>query len=78
MSFIFFFIDVGGTTDITVQKVERDGKLSQLRTASGGNWGGNCVNNSFFEDLTKSLGQKVFSEIRNHKLRRLFLFEKPI
>lgn len=57
---VFFFIDVGGTTVITVQKVERDGKLSQLRKASGGNWDGNCVNNSFFEDLTKSLGQKVF------------------
>lgn len=59
----FLVLDLGGgTTDITVQKVERDGKLSQLRTASGGNWGGNCVNNSFFEDLTKSLGQKVFQK----------------
>lgn len=60
--FHFFFTDVGGTADITVQKVERDGKLSQLRKASGGSWGGNCVNNSFFQDLGKSLGEKVFQK----------------
>lgn len=64
MSFIFF-TDVGGTADITVQKVERDGKLSQLRKASGGSWGGNCVNNSFFQDLGKSLGEKVFQKFIN-------------
>lgn len=62
MSFFFFFIDVGGIIDIIVQKVERDGKLSQLCIVFGGNWGGNCVNNLFFEDLIKSFGQKVFQK----------------
>ena len=39
---------LGGTADITVQKVERDGKLSQQHIDTGGSWGGTCVNNAFF------------------------------
>ena len=53
---------LGGTADITVQKVERDGKLSQLHIATGGSWGGSCVNNAFFQDLTSTFGKQVFQE----------------
>ncbi|XP_061186757.1 heat shock 70 kDa protein 12A-like [Saccostrea echinata] len=59
----FLVLDLGGgKADITVQKVERDGKLSQLYAASGGSWGGSCVNNSFFQDLKKNLGDRVYQE----------------
>ncbi|XP_078339716.1 heat shock 70 kDa protein 12A-like [Crassostrea virginica] len=59
----FLVLDLGGgTADITVQKVERDGKLSQLHIATGGSWGGSCVNNAFFQDLTSTFGKQVFQE----------------
>lgn len=57
-----YFVDLGGTADITVQRVEKDGKLSQLHVATGGNWGGTCVNKSFFQDLIKHLGENAFQK----------------
>ncbi|XP_062583858.1 heat shock 70 kDa protein 12A-like [Saccostrea cucullata] len=72
----FLVLDLGGgMADITVQKVERDGKLSQLHAATGGSWGGSsCVNNSFFQDLMKNLGHKVYQEFMMKSIGDYFLF----
>ena len=41
----------GGTVDITVHEVKRDGTLEELDHASGGAWGGTYVDQSFREML---------------------------
>ncbi|XP_052760705.1 heat shock 70 kDa protein 12A-like isoform X2 [Mya arenaria] len=46
----------GGTVDITVHTVLENGKLKEMHTPSGGNWGGRRVDEAFEELLDATLG----------------------
>ncbi|KAL5012116.1 hypothetical protein ScPMuIL_010667 [Solemya velum] len=50
----------GGTIDITVHEVQKHGKLRELKSASGGNWGGTTVDATFQELLTDLVGHDVW------------------
>ena len=50
-------IFVGGTADITVHQLKRNGTIAELAPASGGLWGGLCIDQAF-----KDLLQDIFGE----------------
>ncbi|KAJ8297693.1 hypothetical protein KUTeg_024224, partial [Tegillarca granosa] len=60
----FLVLDVGGgTVDATVTKVSEDDKLEHLHEASGGEWGGQKVNeaiHSLFEDIFGTVAMGKF------------------
>ncbi|XP_062582369.1 heat shock 70 kDa protein 12A-like [Saccostrea cucullata] len=49
----------GGTADITVHQMKADGTLAELVPASGGAWGGTCVDQAFEDFLVELLGEDV-------------------
>ena len=51
--------------DITIHEVTKDKTLKELEKASGGDWGGTCVDNSFKEFLTSFVTEKVMEEFRS-------------
>ena len=50
-------IFVGGSADITVHQLKRNGTIAELAPASGGLWGGLCIDQAF-----KDLLQDIFGE----------------
>ena len=55
---------LGGTVDITVHEVTKDKTLKELEKASGGDWGGTCVDNSFEASLINVISSEVMDEFR--------------
>ena len=51
--------------DITVHEVTQDKTLKELEKASGGDWGGTCVDKSFKEFLTSLVSVEVMEEFRS-------------
>ena len=56
--------------DITVHEVMRDHKIKEILKANGGCWGGNTVDEAFYEMLTNIFGSSVM-----HKFRTEFVAE---
>lgn len=54
-SYVFVFI--GGTVDITVHEVLKDGNLRELLSANGGPWGGATVDEAFVDFLAQISSQ---------------------
>ena len=55
---------LGGTVDITVHEVTKDKTLKELEKASGGDWGGTCVDNCFKDTLVDVITLEVMNEFR--------------
>ena len=55
-SFLSPYVIVGGTVDITIHEVVEEGKLKLLNYASGGAWGGTCVDAAFEKFLRSIVG----------------------
>ncbi|XP_061183702.1 heat shock 70 kDa protein 12A-like isoform X2 [Saccostrea echinata] len=56
----YMVVDLGGgTADITVHQLKKDGTLAELVPASGGAWGGTCVDQAFQDFLVELLGEDV-------------------
>ncbi|XP_053391614.1 heat shock 70 kDa protein 12B-like [Mercenaria mercenaria] len=53
------FIRIGGTVDITVHEVQRDGTLTELHPPSGGPWGGTVVDKCIDEFLDELFGSET-------------------
>ncbi|XP_052722156.1 heat shock 70 kDa protein 12A-like isoform X2 [Crassostrea angulata] len=49
----------GGTADITIHQLKEDGSLAELVPASGGSWGGTCIDKALNDFLTKVFGETV-------------------
>ncbi|XP_053373617.1 heat shock 70 kDa protein 12A-like [Mercenaria mercenaria] len=61
----FMVIDLGGgTVDITVHKVQNDGKLHEVYPPSGGPWGGTLVDDHIYEFLENLFGRKVLEKLK--------------
>ncbi|XP_052798832.1 heat shock 70 kDa protein 12B-like [Mya arenaria] len=61
----YMVVDLGGgTADITVHEKLVDGRLRELHRASGGEWGGNRVEQSYIDCLTAMVGHEVMDEFR--------------
>lgn len=57
-SFVLF---KGGTADITIHQLKQDGTIAELVPASGGSWGGTCIDKAFNEFLTNLFGESVMN-----------------
>jgi molecular chaperone DnaK (HSP70) len=55
----------GGTVDITVHKMNRDGTLTELIAPSGGDWGSTNINQEFGCLLKNLIGRKHTKVISN-------------
>ncbi|XP_065932202.1 heat shock 70 kDa protein 12A-like [Magallana gigas] len=51
----------GGTADITIHQLKQDGTIAELVPASGGSWGGTCIDKAFNEFLTNLFGESVMN-----------------
>lgn len=59
----------GGTVDITIHEIQKDGKIRELELASGGPWGGTYVDKAFYRVLSEILGPEEFETYqREHAL----------
>jgi molecular chaperone DnaK (HSP70) len=59
------YIYLGGTVDITVHEVQRDGTLKELHSPSGGPWGGTIVDKEIDIFLDDLFGKGVMGEFRD-------------
>ncbi|XP_069130064.1 heat shock 70 kDa protein 12B-like [Argopecten irradians] len=50
----------GGTIDITIHEVQRDGSLKEIHKANGGDWGGTKVDHAFQVLLSGIIGNGAF------------------
>ncbi|XP_062593151.1 heat shock 70 kDa protein 12A-like [Saccostrea cucullata] len=61
----FIVLDAGGgTIDMAIQEVTKDGKLQEIDRAQGGDWGGIYVDAQFKEMLEKIVSKSVFEDFR--------------
>ncbi|KAL3863755.1 hypothetical protein ACJMK2_005492 [Sinanodonta woodiana] len=58
----------GGTADITCHEIQEDGNLAELHQATGGDYGGNNVDDEFRQFLTKTFGTNVMSQFKDQYL----------
>ncbi|KAK3577016.1 hypothetical protein CHS0354_003079 [Potamilus streckersoni] len=64
----YMVVDLGGgTIDIAVHEIRQDGSMGKLYKASGGPWGGTCVDEMFLNFIGKIVGQDVLKTfVRKH------------
>ncbi|XP_053372779.1 heat shock 70 kDa protein 12A-like [Mercenaria mercenaria] len=55
----------GGTIDITVQEVQSQYTLREVRAANGGDWGGTMVDKAFENFLIDLVGETVFTTFKH-------------
>ena len=58
----------GGTVDVSVHEKNLDGTLKELHRASGGPWGGTCVDNNFIVWLTTLCGVKAMEKLKREAM----------
>ncbi|CAH1263874.1 HSPA12A [Branchiostoma lanceolatum] len=54
----------GGTVDITVHGISENGKVKEVATASGGDWGGTKVDEEFLKLLDKIFGADIMARYK--------------
>ncbi|XP_061164032.1 heat shock 70 kDa protein 12B-like [Saccostrea echinata] len=54
----------GGTVDITLHEIQKDGRIRELEQATGGPWGGTFVDEAFYSVLSDVLGREEFERYR--------------
>ncbi|XP_069138869.1 heat shock 70 kDa protein 12A-like [Argopecten irradians] len=61
----YMIVDLGGgTVDTTVHEVAEDGRLVEIRQASGGPWGGTSVDETFYEFVVRKFGKEFIEQFR--------------
>lgn len=50
----------GGTIDLTVHEIDESGGLKEVHAATGGDWGGTLVDQSFKDLLIEIFGKKIY------------------
>ncbi|KAL4230258.1 hypothetical protein ACF0H5_010644 [Mactra antiquata] len=58
----------GGTVDIVIHKVRRDGTLEEISPANGGKWGGTCIDRAFMDLLYDIYGQDVVQKLKSENV----------
>lgn len=53
---------LGGTVDVAVHEVLEENRLREIHRATGGNWGGNRVNQNFFNFISELVGKDIFEK----------------
>ncbi|WAR11763.1 HS12B-like protein [Mya arenaria] len=62
----------GGTADISVHERNTNGTLKDIYKASGGPWGGTCVDRNFISWLTIFFGETTLSRFREEDMEDYF------
>ncbi|XP_033750768.1 heat shock 70 kDa protein 12A-like [Pecten maximus] len=61
----YMIVDLGGgTVDTTVHEVAEDGRLVEIRQASGGPWGGTSVDDTFYGFVVRKFGKEFIEQFR--------------
>ncbi|XP_033725297.1 heat shock 70 kDa protein 12A-like [Pecten maximus] len=61
----YMIIDLGGgTVDMAVHEVSKDGRLIEIWKASGGPWGGTSVDKTFYDFVVKMFGKEFIEQFR--------------
>ncbi|XP_053374466.1 heat shock 70 kDa protein 12A-like isoform X2 [Mercenaria mercenaria] len=69
----YMVVDLGGgTADISVHEKLIDGSLKELHKASGGPWGGNAVDNNYFDWLTEIFGKTTMDRFKTEQMADYF------
>ncbi|WAR11815.1 HS12B-like protein, partial [Mya arenaria] len=69
----YMVVDLGGgTADITVHEKNIDGTLKEIHKASGGPWGGTCVDNNFISWLINIFGETTMSIFKEEEMEDYF------
>ncbi|XP_033750848.1 heat shock 70 kDa protein 12A-like [Pecten maximus] len=64
----YMIVDMGGgTVDTTVHEVAEDGRLVEVRQASGGPWGGTSVDDTFYEFVANRFGREFVEQFKRTK-----------
>ena len=58
----------GGTVDVSVHEKNLDGTLKELHRASGGPWGGTCVDSNYIAWLTQMFGEVAMERLKRESL----------
>jgi len=58
----------GGTVDVSVHEKNLDGTLKELHRASGGPWGGTCVDKSYIDWLTQMFGMETIERLKRESM----------
>ena len=58
----------GGTVDVSVHEKNLDGTLKELHRASGGPWGGTCVDSSYIDWLTQMFGKEAIERLKRESM----------
>ncbi|KAK3099348.1 hypothetical protein FSP39_003120 [Pinctada imbricata] len=65
----YMIVDLGGgTADITVHQRSGDGRLKEIRPASGGPWGGKSVDDTFLQFLYDLVGKDVIKTLKEENM----------
>ncbi|XP_060065910.1 heat shock 70 kDa protein 12A-like [Ylistrum balloti] len=65
----FLVLDAGGgTIDLTVLEVQKDGDLREVHRANGGDWGGTVVDREFEELLKDIVGKDLFQKFKEENI----------
>jgi len=57
---------------VSVHEKNLDGTLKELHRASGGPWGGTCVDNSYIDWLAKMFGEDAMDKLKKNVMRDYF------
>ncbi|WAR11765.1 HS12B-like protein [Mya arenaria] len=69
----YMVVDLGGgTADISVHEKKFDTTLREIHKASGGPWGGTCVDQNFINWLTNIFGESTMSRFREEEMEGYF------
>ncbi|XP_052816567.1 heat shock 70 kDa protein 12B-like isoform X2 [Mya arenaria] len=69
----YMVVDLGGgTADISVHEKNIDGTLKEIHKASGGPWGGTCVDHNFISWLTKIFGKTTMTRFKEEQMEDYF------
>jgi len=58
----------GGTVDVSVHEKNLDGSLKELHAASGGPWGGTCVDKCYIDWLTQMFGKEAIERLKRESM----------
>ncbi|XP_078325542.1 uncharacterized protein LOC111126599 isoform X2 [Crassostrea virginica] len=65
----FMVVDLGGgTTDITFHRSLDNGKFAEIGPTTGGLWGGQNVNEAFFNFIAELFGQSVIDQLQKMQM----------
>jgi len=54
--------------EVSVHEKNLDGSLKELHQASGGPWGGNCVNRNYIDWMTELVGNQVIERLKRESI----------